>query len=649
MAQYDSSAYPLVTALNANDRVLFWQTAQSRCARVSANTIAAFLAANGEQLTIAGLKAKDVTSISTGAAVVVGGYYTIGDGGGGAFFYDSAATDADNGGTIIAPNSGVGRWFRPESSDFNVREFGALGDGSHDDTVAIQNALDAVQTAVRGAVYIPAGKYKIAGDLTFSATPDSNLTVYGDGPNVSIVIQTQAGASGFAFDFKNTGVQQPYTCTIRDIGLESSVIAATGIIISYGDPAATSTHYTHGPLIQNVGIRSSDAGYWSTGIDIESAWNAKITECVISGSPFGGTWASMIGSGIRLRRLCANTHILNNSINFWQTGLYYSAEGGAANNPNAEGIFCENNSMVAVKRGVWIQGNPSATNPWMTGFQWIGGLIELRAAVQGINLEACSDAVVSGTFILQDNPSPPAGSCGVLLTTCRNSVISDNRIYVFETGVKTGTSALGISVTDNIFIGGGNQVEFGVGTSYSVSRGSIVTSGAGITELNAAATGNRNKIYQGLDYGFSIGKDVVQSIPNTTETSVIWGPEAAVIRNDLDWNLAPGVNRFWASGTPTRIIVPSGVNWVKLTAGIRFDTNSTGFRAMKIRSPETLQNWAAVSTAADAFTDLNASTPVIPVKDLGITYFDVVVSQTSGGALDVRAVEGTFVELEIIG
>jgi polygalacturonase len=49
-----------------------------------------------------------------------------------------------------------------EGAYVNVQDFGALGDDSTDDTLAIQAAIDSVQSsAYGGAVYLPAGTYKI--------------------------------------------------------------------------------------------------------------------------------------------------------------------------------------------------------------------------------------------------------------------------------------------------------------------------------------------------------------------------------------------------------------------------------------------------------------------------------------------------------
>jgi hypothetical protein len=53
----------------------------------------------------------------------------------------------------------------PVSDYFNVRSFGAAGDGQTDDTAAFQKALDAVEKAGGGVVYAPRGNYFFAGNL----------------------------------------------------------------------------------------------------------------------------------------------------------------------------------------------------------------------------------------------------------------------------------------------------------------------------------------------------------------------------------------------------------------------------------------------------------------------------------------------------
>lgn len=62
---------------------------------------------------------------------------------------------------------------------FNVRLLGAKGDGSADDTSAVQAAVDAAVKARGGHVYFPAGKYRITRSLEFSGADRFDVT--GDG------------------------------------------------------------------------------------------------------------------------------------------------------------------------------------------------------------------------------------------------------------------------------------------------------------------------------------------------------------------------------------------------------------------------------------------------------------------------------------
>jgi len=72
--------------------------------------------------------------------------------------------------TIVAQSS-------LNSQSFNVKDFGAVGNGTVDDAVAIQKTLNAANSAGGGTVYFPTGNYLIKTTLI----PYSNLQIIGSG------------------------------------------------------------------------------------------------------------------------------------------------------------------------------------------------------------------------------------------------------------------------------------------------------------------------------------------------------------------------------------------------------------------------------------------------------------------------------------
>ncbi len=70
----------------------------------------------------------------------------------------------------------------------NVRDFGATGNGTTDDTAAIQAAVDWTSSANRGTIYFPMGTYKTTSAITFER------------PNLNIVFRGEPGAT-IAGDF----------------------------------------------------------------------------------------------------------------------------------------------------------------------------------------------------------------------------------------------------------------------------------------------------------------------------------------------------------------------------------------------------------------------------------------------------------------
>lgn len=101
----------------------------------------------------------------------------------------------------------------------SVKDFGAVGNNSADDTAAIQAALDSGAQVI----FFPAGTYKVTSEISTSIT--SNLAVIGEGARINVVateidnvLKITVGA---AIDF----------VTVRGLYIDGNSVAATGIFV----------------------------------------------------------------------------------------------------------------------------------------------------------------------------------------------------------------------------------------------------------------------------------------------------------------------------------------------------------------------------------------------------------------------------------
>lgn len=86
----------------------------------------------------------------------------------------------------------------------NVKSYGAVGDGSTDDTSAIQDAIDDVPS-VGGSIYFPAGRYRVTSTLTITG---KTVSICGDGSGQDInttdgsyiVFHSLGTSNGIVFD-----------------------------------------------------------------------------------------------------------------------------------------------------------------------------------------------------------------------------------------------------------------------------------------------------------------------------------------------------------------------------------------------------------------------------------------------------------------
>lgn len=130
--------------------------------------------------TVAALKALDINSVADGAQAILAGYNVPGDHGGGSFYYDATADDPDDGGSVVAPSSGDGRWKRGSAASDGAakpEQFGARGDGA-DDTEALVRLAAFVNAAKQPLPVSINGTYRTFKTIQFTKP---NLVISGSG------------------------------------------------------------------------------------------------------------------------------------------------------------------------------------------------------------------------------------------------------------------------------------------------------------------------------------------------------------------------------------------------------------------------------------------------------------------------------------
>jgi hypothetical protein len=165
----------------------------------------------------------------------------------------------------------------------SVKDFGAVGNGVADDTVAVQAALSSASQRI----YFPAGTYKITSVLN---TITDTKILYGDGcdlvaANSASILKFSAGVQGLIFSGNAASFSQVQSLAI--VGSDSGAGAAIGLTVSTPRFSA-----------ENVAV----SAFGSHGVSVESAGglNANLARFkkVASRSNFGNGFAIGLGSGV---------------------------------------------------------------------------------------------------------------------------------------------------------------------------------------------------------------------------------------------------------------------------------------------------------------------------------------------------------------
>lgn len=344
------------------------------------------------------------------------------------------------------------------AAGLNVRSYGAVGDGTTDDTVAIQAALDAV--TIGGACYFPAGTYAIR---TLTAT-GKKIRLFGDGMQASMIVRhasylqeesdlvaftlcSQVSLAYLGFDQRGSGgpgsskscvsvlqsnnvlVNECYFTQGQYHGLAVTVCSNIKVQRSFFERC-----YYDGVAIGGAAGSAVDSFYTSiTDNTFKNIFGGVICQVycydtVIAGNTFE---KSNIQIGQAVDRLLVTKNIIHGNADY---GF------GASVSERQDGIFVESDKDVTVSNNI-VRDKTNGYGIYING----SNLLSVPVTMQRIKVTAnqvhntnlfgilitmnsTSPAAHGDTLTVEDNTVTDCNS-GLIVSGCNGSLINANYIY----------------------------------------------------------------------------------------------------------------------------------------------------------------------------------------------------------------------------
>ena len=366
------------------------------------------------------------------------GYYDSGDGGDSLVYWNPNDTRTENSGTIFqSKKTSDGRWNRPKTNIFNIKQFGARGNSSSDDYILIKNASDAAPT--EGVLYFPPGydfrlntPILISGNIRGEGAIIS--TTYTGGPLV-----TYGGRSAYSKKFAHfpkINQESAFSWSGSDVGL---------LLLN------TQTCELHIPAVQlfseGVKVYGSGAGNVHNNIFLGELNNNKIQlklDATAGGwsnenNYFGGrfTFASNYGTGYTGTRQI----LISNPVNSVNNNRFYGCS--LETDPPEYHVECRGQHNF-FDRCRWETSNVTTVPPKMlySGTAAIKNLISYGYSSEFIQITetgGLSSTADNHIYTSRFAKLTTAGSIGALQLHCASTTQPSLAIFDGSTGIHNQT------------------------------------------------------------------------------------------------------------------------------------------------------------------------------------------------------------------
>jgi hypothetical protein len=340
----------------------------------------------------------------------------------------------------------------------SVKDFGAIGDGTTNDTAAIQAALNAHAT-----ILFPPGTYLVNASLSI---PNRDAVITGSGSQTTILKFT-GGTNGLSW----TSTSNANTLSIEGLTLLAAA-AMTGTAVS----AST---VQLGPVVADVTLEDvwatrDTSGHWTNGFYFNNCRNIFVQQC-----NFTGLYGTSV-CGFKTDGLSLDARFYGCQVN--DCGIGFKSDG------TSEGMMLSHCLSIKTDSGV--------EKIHATGLEPLISIIgcHFNSRVTCVDLFNCQQSQIVGNLFYAFTETSMPGWTGVRLSGANSNynVISSNTFHgLGYTGSRTAVYAdngLQNIITSNTIVGADTGVYIGGSASYCLSAMNVF---AGVVTSNSiSGTGN---------------------------------------------------------------------------------------------------------------------------------------------------------------
>ena len=441
------------------------------------------------------------------------------------YTYEGNATSTVQ--TGVTSGSPIVRKLQDRLDDYvSVMDFGASGNGSVDDTAAIDRAMyelfvkDITQKA-RRSLYFPAGVYKVTAPIKLPTW----ATIFGDGPGKTLIQYSEIQTNAIAFATLSAGAVASIAVGAGGVGYATAPI----VTITGDGTAATATATLTAGVVSAITVTAGGSGYSTATVSITSSTTAGHDSCVMRTadsknqiSPNIGNNSAIQPQSLVISNLCIKTtdttHLLQDCIQIDSTlNSYFDNVAFMSTYINGDGLN-STDRPAAVKV---TQTNALKTrNITFNNCQFLGVPIGVYSndTIEGFNFTNCNFDVLNRGLWLGESSSSGTGPTSFKIM---GSLFRDIDYEAINIDDGTGIYSVGNTFDD---VGNNNS---GDGTTSAVAD---VINYASSNVSNCTSISDNFKRPDGdigiFDRIATNNADVYYNIPNIKQ---VWGKHEARI------------------------------------------------------------------------------------------------------------------------